>query len=107
MQQNYKHSRERCCLLQCCTEHKMVGQHAQGNKLCALEKHFPTVMHVQHKTGTSDEQGQRAKGILRDLQSEKILKYLDFIVDVTNLLSTLSKTFQNGELCYHGPRYHP
>ena len=99
MQQNYKHSRGRCCLLQCCTEHKMVGQHAQGNKLCALEKHFPTVMHVQHKTGTSDEQGQQAKGILRDLQSEKILKYLDFIVDVTNVLSTLSKTFQNGELC--------
>ena len=45
----------------------MLGQHAQA--ICALEKHFPTVMHVQHKTGTSDEQGQHAKDILKDLQS--------------------------------------
>ena len=28
---NCKHSWGRCCLLQCCTEHKMVGQQAQGN----------------------------------------------------------------------------
>ena len=56
-------------------------------------------MHVQHKTGTSDEQGQQAKGILKDLQSEKFLKYLDFMMDVTNVLSTLSKTFQSDELC--------
>ena len=40
--------------------------------ICALEKHFPTtVMQLQHKAGTSDEQGQLAKGILKDLQSEK------------------------------------
>ena len=26
---------------------------------------FPTVMHVQHKTGISDEQRQQAKGILK------------------------------------------
>ena len=56
-------------------------------------------MHVQHKTGPSDEQGQRAKGILKDLQSDKFLKYLDFMMDVTKVLSTLSKTFQSDELC--------
>ena len=56
-------------------------------------------MHEQHKTGTSDEQGQRAKGILKDLQSEKFLKYNDFMMDVTNLLSTLGNTFQSDELC--------
>ena len=56
-------------------------------------------MHVQHKTGTSDEQGQRAKGILKDLQSEKFLHYLDLMMDVTNVLSTLSKTFQSDKLC--------
>ena len=53
--------------------------------ICALEKHFPTVMHVQHKAGSSDEQGQQTKGILKDLQSEKFLKYLDFMMHVTSM----------------------
>ena len=75
----------------------MVGQHAQVSN--APREAFPTVMHVQHKTGTSVKQGQRAKGILKDLQSDKILKYLDFIMDVTNVLSTLGKTFQSQDLC--------
>ena len=96
MQQNCKHSRGRCCLLQWFTEHKMLGQHAQA--ICALKKHFATVMHVQHKTRTSDKQGQCAKGILKDLQSEKFLKYLNFMTDVTNVLSTLSKTFHSDQL---------
>ena len=74
----------------------MLGQHAQ--EICALEKHFPTVMHVQHKTGTSDKQGQRAKGILKDLQSEKFLKYLYLMTDVTNVLSTLSETLYSDQL---------
>jgi len=30
-QQNCEHSQGRFCLLQWYTEHKMVGQHAQGN----------------------------------------------------------------------------
>ena len=97
MQQNCKHSRGRCCLLQWFTEHKMLGQHAQA--ICALEKHFPTAMHVQHKTGTSDGQGQHANCILKDLQSEKFLKYLNIMMDVTNVLSTLSKTFHSDQLC--------
>ena len=67
-----------------------------GN-MCPREA-FPTVMHVQHKTGTSDKQGQRAKGILKDLQPEKFLKYLNFMTDVTNVLSTLSKTFHSDQL---------
>ena len=74
----------------------MLGQHAQA--ICALEKHFATVIHVQHKTGTSDKQGQRAKGILKDLLSEKYLKYLNFMMDVTNVLSTLSTTFHSDQL---------
>ena len=72
--------------------------------ICSLEKHFPTVMHVKHKAGTSDEQGHGTKGILKDLQSEKFLKYLDFMMDVTKVLSTFSKTFQS---MYHGHGYHP
>ena len=68
--------------------------------ICSLEKHFPTtVMHLQHKAGLSDEQGQRAKGILKELLSEKFVKYLYFTMDVTKVLSTLSKTFQSDELC--------
>ena len=53
--------------------------------ICALEKHFPTVMHVQHKAGSLDEQGQQTKGILKDFQSEKFLKYLDFTMHVTSM----------------------
>ena len=56
-------------------------------------------MHMQHKTAPSDEHGQRAKGILKDLQSDKFLKYLDLMMDVTKVLSTLSKTFHGDELC--------
>lgn len=68
--------------------------------ICSLEKHFPTtVMHLQHKAGLSDEQGQQAKGILKDLLSDKFIKYLYFMMDVTKVLSTLSKTFQSDELC--------
>ena len=67
--------------------------------ICALEKHFPTVMHVQHKAGTSDKQGHDTKGILKDLQSEKFVKYLDFMINVTKLLSKFSKTFQSDKLC--------
>ena len=75
------------------------GWPAHTGQYCALEKHFPTVIHVQHKTGTSNEQGQLGKGILKDLQAEKFPKYLYFITDVTKILSTLSKTFQSDELC--------
>ena len=75
-------------------------QASRHRAICSLEKHFPTtVMHLQHKAGLSDEQGQRAKGILKDLLSEKFLKYLYFMMDVTKVLSTLSKTFQSDELC--------
>ena len=56
-------------------------------------------MYVQHKTGTSNGQGRRAKGILKDLRKQKFLKYLDSMMDETKVLSTLSKTFQSDELC--------
>ena len=56
-------------------------------------------MHLQHKASANDEQGQRAKDILKDLLTEKFVKYLYFIVDVTKVLSNLSKTFQSDALC--------
>ena len=66
---------------------------------CSFKKKFPTtVIHLRHKVGFLDEQGQRAKGILRDLLSEKFVKYLYFMMDMTKVLSTLSKTFQGDEL---------
>ena len=54
---------------------------------------------MQHKTGTSNQQGQQAKGILKDLESEKFLTCLDIMMDLTKVRSTLSKTFQNDRLC--------
>lgn len=47
----------------------------------------------------SDEKGQQAKGILKELLSEKFVKYLYFMMDVTKALSISSKTFQSDELC--------
>ena len=41
--------------------------------ITALEKHYvTTVMHLQHKTGSTGEDGARAKGILKQFLSEKL-----------------------------------
>ena len=76
-----------------------------------LVHHYSTIhvlyMHIYihiyilyyYKAGTSDEQGQRVEGILKDLQSQKFLKYLHFMMDVTKVLSTFRKTFQSDKLC--------
>ena len=82
---------------QCCTVNKMVGQHAQGN-MCPREA-FPHCHAYAAQNSATDEQGQRAKGILKGLQSDKFLKYLDLMMAVTKVLSTLSKTFHGDELC--------
>ena len=66
------------------------GWPADAGAIRALEK---------HKAGTSDELGQWAKGILKNLPSEKFVKYLSLMMDVIKIPSTLSKTFQSAELC--------
>ena len=66
------------------------GWPADAGAIRALEK---------HKAGTSDELGQWAKGILKNLPSEKFVKYLSLMMDVIKVPSTLSKTFQSAELC--------
>ena len=87
---NCEHSRGRCCLWQWCTEHKVVGQQTQGNT-CPRE--------AQGRDLKWALLAQRAKRILKDLPSEKFVKYLSLIMDVTKVPSTLSKTFQRAELC--------
>ena len=45
--------------------------------ITALEKYYvTTVMHLQHKTGSTGEDGARAKGILKQLLSERFVKHL-------------------------------
>ena len=42
--------------------------------ITTLEKHYvTTVMHLQHKTGSTGEDGARAKGILKQLLSERFV----------------------------------
>ena len=68
--------------------------------ITALEKHYvTTVMHLQHKTGSTGEDGARAKGILKQWLSERFVKHLYFLLDVMKILSELSKSFQHNKLC--------
>ena len=39
----------------------------------------------QHKTGSTGGDGARAKGILKQLQSEKFVKHLYFLLDVMKI----------------------
>lgn len=56
-------------------------------------------MHLQHKSQTKGEDGAKAKGILKNLQSEKFVKFMYFLLDVMKVLSDLSKSFQRDEFC--------
>lgn len=67
--------------------------------IAALEKHYvTTVVYLQHKTGSTREDGAHAKGILKQLLSEKFVKHLYFLLDVMKILSDLSKSFQQDQL---------
>ena len=48
---------------------------------------------------TTGEDGACAKGILKQLQSEKFVKHLYFLLDVMKILSELGKSFQQDKLC--------
>ena len=66
----------------------------------ALERHFlTTITHLQHKSQTKGDDGAKAKGILQNLQCEKFVKFLYFLLDVMKVLSDLSKSFQRDDFC--------
>ena len=71
--------------------------------ISALEKHFSTLLHMQQKAGTSDEQGQWAKGILRDLQSENFWLHAGYNKGTVNIQKDLSEW----QTMYDGHGYHP
>ena len=67
--------------------------------ITALEKHYvTTVKHLQHKTGSTGEDGARAKRILKKCLSERFVKHLYFLLNVMKILSELNKSFQQDEL---------
>lgn len=43
----------------------MAGKQILHSTINALEKHFVSVMHLKHKTGSTGEDGAGAKGILK------------------------------------------
>ena len=68
--------------------------------ITVLEKHYvTTVKHLQHKTGSTGEDGARAKRILKKCLSERFVKHLYFLLNVMKILSELNKSFQQDELC--------
>ena len=58
-----------------------------------------TIAHLQHNLQTKGDDGVKAKGILQNLQSEKFVKFMYFLLDVMKVLSDLSKSFQRDEFC--------
>ncbi|XP_021365405.1 zinc finger protein 862-like [Mizuhopecten yessoensis] len=68
--------------------------------LIAIEKSFPSVVdHLNHaaSTGKGDDKA-RAKGIVQEICSERFVRFLYFMIDVTKILADLSRQFQNEEL---------
>ena len=56
-----------------------------------------TIAHLQHNSQTKGDDGAKAKGILQNLQSEKFMIFLYFLLDVMKVLSDLSKSFKRNE----------
>lgn len=56
-------------------------------------------MHLQHKSETRGEDGANVKGILQNLQTEKFVKFMYFLLNVMKVLSDLNKSFQREEFC--------
>ena len=72
---------------------------SQHKALLALQKHYAvTVYHLEDTTSSSGENGAKAKGYLKVLKTEKFLKMLHFMIDVTAILGQLSKQFQYEDL---------
>ena len=59
-----------------------------------------TVYHLENTTTSSGEDGAKAKGYLKELKTEKFVKMLHFMINVTAILGQLSKQFQN-EIYYY------
>ncbi|XP_060084946.1 zinc finger protein 862-like [Ylistrum balloti] len=68
--------------------------------LAALEKSYPTVVyHLNHAASAGKgEDKARAKGIVQELCTERFVRFLHFMLDVTKILADLSRQFQNDEL---------
>ena len=65
----------------------------------ACQPILTTITHLQHKSQTKGDDGAKAKGIVHNLQSEKFVKFMYFLLDVMKVVSDLSKSFQRDECC--------
>ncbi|XP_033753177.1 zinc finger protein 862-like [Pecten maximus] len=67
--------------------------------LKAIEKHYAvTVIHLENTASGKTADAAKAKGILNDFKSHKFVKFLHFMIDVTNILSMLSQGYQRDDL---------
>ena len=58
-----------------------------------------TITHLQHNSQTKGDERAKAMGILQNLQREKFVKFMYFLLDVIKALSDLNKSFQRDEFC--------
>lgn len=72
---------------------------SQHRALQALQKHYAvTVYHLENTTSSKGEDGAKAKGLLKELKKERFVKLLHYMIDVTAVLGSLSREFQNEDL---------
>ncbi|XP_060082847.1 zinc finger protein 862-like [Ylistrum balloti] len=72
---------------------------SRHRSLAALEKHYAvTIYHLEHVGQGTGEDSARSKGLLRELKTEKFVKFLHFMIDVTSVLKHLSECYQRDEL---------
>ena len=58
-----------------------------------------TITHLQHNSQTKGDDKEQAKGILHNLQSEKFVKFMYFLLDVKEVLLDLNKSSQRDKSC--------
>ena len=70
---------------------------SQHRALKAIQKHYPTTVTHHENTASSSkgEDGNKAKKFAHDIKSEKFVKVMHFMIDVTAVIAKLSKEFQN------------
>lgn len=67
--------------------------------LLALGKNFAiTVKHLEHVGSRTGEDAAKAKGMVKAIKTEKFVRFLYFLLDVTNILRELSLQFQSDDL---------
>ena len=72
---------------------------SKNRVLQALQKQYAVaVYHLENTKSSKGDYGVKAKGLLKEMKSESFVKLLDYMIDVTEVLGSLSRKFHNEDL---------